>query len=374
MNNKNSSVKRMTNRLGWDLGANHPQGNPNVGLEGMDNMSDVLVKNGGYGQQERMIFDKRRTFDRVLRSSYQAATIRRVQSLEPIESSSSSRVYDSNPHKYCKALINPDKNKMDYDDKIVSIHNEENYHSGDIFEWVGTNTFWLIHLQELTELAYFRAEIRRCNYEIKWEDEMGIRHSTYAAVRGPVETKIDYIQKHGISIDNPNHSLHILMPRTKEALKYFRRYSKFYLQGEEEGSPQVCWRVEATDWISTPGILEITAVEYYANEFEDDLEEGIAGGLVVKPPVDPNPPPEPVEPIIEGDTFIKPKIKYSYVFTGEAISGASWSIVGTNCPARLYLDPDNPLQIQICWEAIYSGQFTIKYGEYEKVIVAQSLY
>ena len=84
----------MTNRLGWDLGANHPQGNPNVGLEGMNNMSDILVKNGGYGQQERMIFDKRRTFDRVLRSSYQAATIRRVQSLDPIESSSNSRVYD----------------------------------------------------------------------------------------------------------------------------------------------------------------------------------------------------------------------------------------------------------------------------------------
>ena len=151
--------------------------------------------------------------------------------------------------------------------------------------------------------------------------------------------------------------------------------SKFYLQGEDEGSPQVCWRVEATDWISTPGILELTAVEYYANEFEDDLEEGIAGGLIVKPPVDPNPPPEPAEPIIEGDTFIKPKIKYSYVFTGEEpISDASWSIVETNCPARLYLDPSNPLQIQICWEAIYSGQFTIKYGEYEKIIVAQSLY
>lgn len=360
----------MTNRLGWDLGVHHPQGNPNVGLEGMNNMSDILVKNGGYGQQERMIFDKRRTFDRVLRSSYQAATIRRVQSSVPFDPNACG----INPHECCKALINPDKNKMDYDDKIVSIHKEENYHAGDIFEWVGTNTFWLIHLQELTELAYFRAEIRRCNYTITWEDENGDVYSTFAAVRGPVETKIDYIQKHGISIDNPNYSLHILMPRTKEALEYFRRYNKFYLQGEDEGSPQVCWRVEATDWISTPGILELTAVEYFANEFEDDLEEGIAGGLIVKPPVDPNPPPEPAEPIIEGDTFVKPKIKYSYAFTGEAISGASWSIVETNCPARLYLDPSNPLQIQICWEAIYSGQFTIKYGEYEKIIVAQSLY
>jgi len=47
----------------------------------------------------------------------------------------------------------------------------------------------------MNEIAYFRGEIRKCSYEISWEDEEGI-HSTYAAIRGPVETKIDYIQKH----------------------------------------------------------------------------------------------------------------------------------------------------------------------------------
>lgn len=72
------------------------------------------------------------------------------------------------------------------------------------------------------------------------------------------------------------------MPKNEETLKYFKRYSKFYLQGDE-----VCWRVEAIDWISTPDILEVVAVEYYANETEDDIENGIAGGLIVKP-IDPN--------------------------------------------------------------------------------------
>jgi hypothetical protein len=47
----------------------------------------------------------------------------------------------------------------------------------------------------MTELAYFRGDIRKCSYEIAWEDENG-KHSTYAAIRGPVETKINYIQKH----------------------------------------------------------------------------------------------------------------------------------------------------------------------------------
>jgi len=95
-------------------------------------------------------------------------------------------------------------------------------------------------------------------------------------LRGPVETKIDYIQKHGISVDNPNHSIHFLMPLNEETKKYFRRYSKFYLQGDP-----TCWRVEAWDWLSTPGILEVNAVEYFANESEDDIDAGIAGGLTL---------------------------------------------------------------------------------------------
>jgi hypothetical protein len=31
-------------------------------------------------------------------------------------------------------------------------------------------------LQDLTELAYFRGDIRKCSYEIKWEDEDGNLH------------------------------------------------------------------------------------------------------------------------------------------------------------------------------------------------------
>ena len=34
----------------------------------------------------------------------------------------------------------------------------------------------------------------------------------------------------------------------------------------KEGDSPVCWRVEATDTISMPGVLEITAYEYYINE------------------------------------------------------------------------------------------------------------
>jgi hypothetical protein len=132
-------------------------------------------------------------------------------------------------------------------------------------------------------------------------------HSTYAAVRGPIETNINFIQKHGISVDIPNHSLNILMPKNEDTLNYFKRYNKFYLQGSD-----ICWRVEAIDQFSTPGILEVVAVEYYANESEDDMEAGIVKGLI-EDIQDPN---GEIELAIEGETFIKVKKAYSYMFTG----------------------------------------------------------
>ena len=160
-----------------------------------------------------MIKDKRRSLDHAVWYFYQGAKVIKTDAA------------DRTP---VRALINPNKLKMDYDDKIISVGYEYNFRCGDVFEWLGTNTHWLIYLQDLTELAYFRGDIRKCSYEIAWEDEDG-KHSTYAAVRGPVETKINYIQKHQISVDTPNYSLSLLMPRNEETLKYFKRYAKFYL-------------------------------------------------------------------------------------------------------------------------------------------------
>jgi hypothetical protein len=49
-------------------------------------------------------------------------------------------------------------------------------------------------------------------------------------------------------------------------LKRFQRYAKFYIRGSDAETNSICWRVEATDAISMPGILEITAHEYYSND------------------------------------------------------------------------------------------------------------
>lgn len=325
-------------------------------LIGIDNQRILLEINGGVAQQERMIYDKRRSLDKAVLYSYQGALVRNIYAPEHEEP--------------VRALINPNKNKMDYDDKVLSVKYEYGLGVGDVFEWVGTNTYWLIYLQDLTELAYFRGDIRRCSYEISWKDEDGY-HSTLAAIRGPVETKINYIQKHQISIDEPNYSLHILMPRNEETLKYFRRYSKFYLQGEDPGSPKVCWRVEATDWISAPGILEITAVEYYINETEDNVEEGIVGDLIAK---DLNPNDDKTESTIVGDTFIKPKIVYSYHYEGPKLpSNTKWKL-DKKYPVEIKVNPKDRTQLTLKWLSNYSGQLELSYGGFTKTIIVESLF
>lgn len=321
---------------------------------------------GGFDQQSRMVHDKKRTLDRVLNFSYQGANVRKIHSKDVGPNKDWTKL---TPHPMVRALINPDKTKMDYDDKIISIPYETGFKVGDVFEWCGTDSHWLIYLQDMNEIAYFRGEIRKCSYEISWEDENGM-HSTYAAIRGPVETKIDYIQKHQISVDNPNYSLHILMPRTEATLKQFQRYSKFYLQKPESGAPNVCWRVEAVDWISTPGILEINAVEYYANETEDDVENGIVGAFIAEPE-NPNEGNEDADRI-EGETFIKPHGVYYYTYHG--LGTSKWRIDTANLPLTISVNPKDNRQLQLRWEKSHSGQFDITYGKVTKTIVVESLF
>ena len=334
----------MKGRLGvYDKRPFNPAINP---IEGVEEQSMRLRQQGGNRQQERMIKDKRRSLDHAVWNSYQAAEVVKT---------------DAEDRKPVRALINPNKLKQDYDDKIISVGYEYNFKPGTIFEWLGTKTFWIVYLQDLTELAYFRGDIRKCSYEIVWEDEEG-RHSTYAAIRGPVETKINFIQKHGISVDTPNHSLSILMPKNEYTVKYFQRYSKFYLQGDN-----TCWRVEATDWISTPGILEVIAVEYYDNETEDDIETGIGGGLIEEI----NDPNGAATLEIIGDTFIKVKKEYHFTFDGTL--AALWS-VDKKYPVILTPDPEDPRNVTLKWDSSYSGQFELFYGEYHKTIIVESLF
>ena len=365
----NSALNLMNARMG---GLERPKYKPDT-VDGANHMAGHLNQQGGFPQQRRMIQDKRKSLDKATKYSYQGAWVKKfIQDYIPTMEG----VREAEP---VRALINPNKLKQDYDDKIISIGFEHDFTVGDVFEWCNTGSYWLIYLQDLTELAYFRGDIRKCSYEISWLDEEGNQKRTYGALRGPVETKINFIQKHGVSIDNPNYSLNILLPKNTDNLKQFKRYKKFYLQNLVEGEDNTCWRVEAVDTLSTPGIIEIAAVEYYANEHEDDLKEGLVGALIAKP-IDPNPEVE-TEFQIYGDTFIKPKKEYVYYIDGSLYGG--WYLSNNKLPIQkeIFEDEQGRNAIRIRWTSPYSGQFDLWYGDedgplfdYKKTIVVESLF
>ena len=314
-------------------------------LEGVTQQAERFRHNGGNRQQERMIKDKRRSLDRAVWYSYQAAEIKHEGDISPV-----------------RALINPNQVKQDYDDKILSVGFEHDFKCGDVFEWIGTNSHWLIYLQDLTELAYFRGNIRRCSYVIAWEDEDG-SHETYVALKGPTANAISSSTSHGLNIDSPNYTLNLLIPKTSATLKYFARYNKFYLQNDN-----TCWRIEAIDKFSSPGIIEVAAVEYYANTIEDDIQNGIVGGLITEAK---NPNNAEIDATIIGETFIKVKKSYTYTFKGRGI--AEWK-VDNKYPVVLEVSEADPRIVTLKWDNTFSGQFELHYGNFTKTIVVESLF
>ena len=320
-------------------------------MNSLELMRKRLEFNGGIRQEDRMIKGKYETFLRTLQFSYQGVN---AQLIQP-----HTQCFDLDDSPIVRALITPDKTKQDYDDKILSIDYRHNFNPGDVFKWVGTDSYWLIYLQTLTEDAYFRGTIRRCRYKIKFKDENGNIVTTWAAIRGPVETQIESIQKNQVRVDRPNLSLNILMPLNEKTLKAFKRYSQFLFAGK-------CWQVQAPDSISMKNVLEVNAEEYYIDRDTDNIDDEVKNGLVIEP-VDPTP-----QTLIKGNTFIKPKIAERY--EAPAANGR-WKVLD-NLPVCLTSVDDTT--VEVVWNKMTSGQFILQWSNglqlETKTIVVESLY
>lgn len=216
---------------------------------------------GGKNQQGRMNRDKAATLRKALLYSYQAATA----------------ILSDNREFRC--LINPDKLKNDYDDKIISIPFEDiclnskrlgktninrqviGMKAGDVFEWKENNSYWIVYLQRLEETAYFRAEIRRCRYEI---DINGKKYKVYT--RGPIEQTIDYYKVGSGVFNRMNYTLMLTITKDEYTDDFFHRFTKIKFLGKN-------YEVQAIDGISTEGIIDIYLKEYFSNSILDEIQE-----------------------------------------------------------------------------------------------------
>ena len=213
---------------------------------GIENMKTRIRYRGGARTHDRMVQDKLKSLKYALDNSYQAATA--------IKNG-----------KEFKCLINPDKLSQDLDDKIISTPFDENIglKEGDVIEWKGNGSHWLVFLQHLEEVAYFRASLRRCKNILELNNK-----EYYVYLRGPVEQNILWTQKSNNYYNKLNYSLIMYIGKTEEIENYFHRFTKVKIDGKD-------WEVQAVDAISTPGLLQVSLKETYSNTIEENIDKAV---------------------------------------------------------------------------------------------------
>lgn len=220
----------------------------------------------GGNQQQRFINDKLRSLKKALLYSYQAATA----------------ILEDG--KQFRCLINPDKNKPAYDNKIISIPYKDvclneprigktsegevdiNIKPGSTFIWKQTNTHWLVYLQFLEEDAYFRSEIRRCDQQVKIGQK-----DYWVYIRGPVETSIEWSQKSGIEWNTMNYSLVMYITADENTNNYFERFKTIKVLDPRKNIEKT-WQVVGVDPYYGDGIIQVFLDEF----FENTIAEAVA--------------------------------------------------------------------------------------------------
>ena len=319
-------------------------------MSGLEDLKIRLQYNGGYKQESRMQLDKLRTLKKALIYSYQAATAILEDGRE------------------FRCLINPDKNKLDYDDKIISIpykdiclnkeksaektsqgEEEIGMKVGDVFTWKETNTDWLVYLERLEEDAYFRAEIRKCNNEIEINNK---KYKVYT--HGPDVESILWHTRRGFgSWSDLNYDLTMWVTKNEDTEAFFHRFNKI----EIKGNP---WEICAADFDSTPGLIEVQLKETFRNTIADEKK---AEEEALKP-IDPEPgEEEQTLPHIIGDAIVYPYDTKTYTIVNS--NGGTWKL--SNNKAKITTQTDSEVTIVITTSK--SGSIDLIYNKDENDII-----
>lgn len=277
---------------------------------------------GGRPQQNRMIKDKLNSLKKALLYSYQAGTM--VIDNKDYDKDSDDPIKQL-PQLEFRCLMNPDKLTFNADQKMLSVPFEDiclnapkigktiegavtvPVKAGENFIWKETNSRWLITLQYLEELAYFRADVRKCypypieiNGEKYWFSNVGENQQT-----------LDWLRKNKEVLNELNYTRTLYFKRDKNTLDFFKRFKEIKIpniSGELEN-----WQVQAVAPNAIDDIIIVYVQEYFENPFEVISQE--AQSEIT----------EQHELNEDFITYAYGKIKYMTPY----ISGATWSV--SNC-------------------------------------------
>ena len=239
-----------------------------------------------------------------------------------------------------RCLINPIKLSTDYDQKEISIEFESGMKPGEVFYWDRTQTYWMVIDRRYTEEAYFRGEIRRCDYEIQAKE-----NKYHIWLRGPVETDLVWRQKHSIEYNEMNYSLMFYVIKNEETNEFFKRHQILKFDNHN-------WRVAAVDRYTQPDIIEVYLEEYFDNEMQDAQ----TATEIIEP--------DTTVPYIDGPLQVYPyDTDLSYSIQNTDMSG-TWSV--SNGKAKITAAAQTTCSIDIVTGR--SGDFVIKYSDGDNVI------
>lgn len=340
---------------------------------GLNNMQKRLAVRGGTDQWTRMREDKLKSLKKALLSSYQSAVVQKydvkkdslansiisiitvlqdqgdlsdaqkalLDELEEeytfLSDDRTSLIYINdlknivdglvNAQPMFRCLINHDKLKVDYEDKIISIPFfeppignidpiETDFHNGTVFKWVHGNkeewtpdTYWIVYMQYSQETAYFRAEIRKADQEIQiiTIDSEGNQSSvTYRGwMTGPNETTAMWNIKKGVTWNDMNYTKLLYITKDEDTLAFFQRFDRIIINGKP-------WEVQAYNQAystsktagTDTGIIRVALKETYtsAEQFVKESLDAAAQAKAEKDQYDAT----HTNAHIDGPTVVKP--------------------------------------------------------------------
>ena len=289
---------------------------------------------------------------------------------------------------YFRALINHDKLKVDYEDKIISIPYQAvplesidpvkdggigveptytNFHNGTVFKWIHGNkeqwiqdSYWIVYMQYSEETAYFRGEIRRADEEIVIQDENGNEYLYRGWSTGPNEKEIIWNVKKNVVWNDMFYTKLLYITKDDLTQMFFKRFDRVKINGQP-------WEIQAinTNYGSSAsnqntGIIRVALKETYAST--DDMIAAEKQEIQKEKEEEK----ENLIPRIVGPTQVYPYDKYVYELLNDA-AGGTWSVSDTTL-ARITAQTKTKCMVQIVASKGVKKSFDIKCGEYTLTI------
>lgn len=334
-------------------------------------------------QWTRMRQDKLRSMKGALYYSYQAAIVQKYIASQGNNQTSP----------YFRCLINHDKLKVDYEDKLISIPFEENsvsidpvkdnkdwletgFTPGTTFRWIHGNkaewtpdSYWIVYLQYSEETAYFRGQIRKADDQIviiKVEDDGTETEQVYHGwTTGPDETSIFWNVKKGVIWNDLNYTKELYITKDSTTEAFFKRFDRVKINGQP-------WEVQAfndnygsSSSNKDTGIIRVALKETYTDtdtqikemKQEQQTQDAVIIGPDVLSPYDRN-----IKYVVKNAADGAWKLQLTAAAAGETLNKyISYTIDG------------DTLVINVETSKSYKKGFDIKYGDITKHITIKSL-